>query len=86
MFMEQFLFMNLCKRNGANGAYGHTNHDSKLDYMERKGEFHICDYNKDLIMSGEIPFSDFEENGWLHFEGLCDYSESEIKQILDNIK
>ena len=86
MFMEQFLFMNLCKRNGANGAYNHTNHDSKLDYMERKGEFHISDYNKDLIMSGELPFSDFEENGWLHFEGLCDYSESEIKQILDNIK
>ena len=86
MFMEQFLFMNLCKRNGANGALAHTNHDSKSDYMERKGEFHISDYNKDLIINGEIPFSDFEENGWLHFEHLNKYTIEQINTILDNIK
>lgn len=85
-FMEQFLFGNLCKWNGANGAYSHTNHDGRLDYMPRIGEYQIDEYNKDLILSGEIPFSDFEENGWIHFQGLNEYSESEIKQILDNIK
>ena len=43
------------------------------------------DYYKDLIVNGEIPFSDFEENGWLHFEHLNKYSDIEIKNILDNI-
>ena len=75
MFMEQFMFMNLLKSHG--GSVG---------YMPRKGEFHVSDYYKDLIVSGEIPFSDFEENGWLHFEHFNKYTENEIDNILDNIK
>ena len=74
MFMEQFLLMNLMRERGG-----------KVGYMPRKGEFHVSDYYKDLIVNGEIPFSDFEENGWLHFEHLNKYSDIEIKDILNKI-
>jgi len=74
MFMEQFMFMNLLKWRGG-----------CCDYMPRKGEFHVSDYYKELIMSEKIPFSDFEENGWLHFEHLNKYTEKEIKKIIDKI-
>lgn len=75
MFMEQFLFMNLMKFN--NGS---------VDYMPRKGEFHVSDYYKDKIMNGEIPISDFEENGWMHFEHFNKYTMGEINWILNQIK
>lgn len=75
MFMEQFMLMNLFRERG--GLIG---------YLPRKGEFHISDYYRDLILNNEIPFSDYEENGWLHFEHLNKYSLNEIIKILNNIK
>ena len=75
MFMEQFLFMNLMKFN-----------NGKVAYMPRCGEFHIADYNKTQIINNEIPFDDFEENGWIHFEHFNKYSNTEITNILNKIK
>ena len=75
IFIDQFLFQNLVTRRGG-----------QIGYLENLGSSHLADFNKDIVMSGELSIDEFIDNSYFHFERFETYTDDEIDWVLNKVK